>query len=84
MFNFTFKFNLTFTYRFLLEIITWVPYMLGSCNLVCYYPDLNLQLSVRVAPGSCSWVRLRVQRAEAFYTLDTCLVSGCFGIPHNR
>ena len=44
MFKFTFK----FTSRFLLKVITLVPFMLGSWNLVCCLPDLNLQLCAGV------------------------------------
>ena len=46
MLKFTFILTLTFTSPFLLEIRTWVPFMLGSGNLVCYMPyrDQNKHL----------------------------------------
>ena len=47
--------------RFPFEVITWIPVMQGSWNLVCYLPDLNPQLYSRVALGSSRpWVRLGV------------------------
>ena len=66
MFKYTFKFTLTFTSMFLLEIITWIPYILGSWNLVCYLPRPKLQLCARVAPGSSLGVRQGVQSVGAF------------------
>ena len=46
-------FTLTFTSAFLLEIITWVPFFLGSWNLLCYIicTDLNLQLCLDLPLG---------------------------------
>ena len=51
-------FTLTFTFVFLLEVITWLSFILGSWICYATYPDLNLHLCARVAPGSCPRVRL--------------------------
>ena len=56
MFKFTFKFTLTFTSAFLLEVITWVLFMLGSWNLLRYL--LRPKASTRIAPVSWPWVWL--------------------------
>ena len=45
----------------LLEVTTWVPFMLGSWTLVCYLPRPNLQLYARFAPGLCPGVGLGVK-----------------------
>ena len=49
MFKFSFKFTLTFTSVFLLEVITWVPCMPRP------------KLCARVAPGLCPLVGLGVK-----------------------
>ena len=54
-------FTLTYTFAFLLEVINWVHFILGSWNLLCYLPDLTLQLCARVASRSCPVVRLGIR-----------------------
>ena len=47
---------------FLFEVITWSPHILGSFELwYATYQDLNLKLSARVGPGSCTVVRLGIR-----------------------
>ena len=41
---------------FLLEVITWVPFMLGNLNLVCYLPRSKHSTLSRFAPVSCPGV----------------------------
>ena len=77
MFKLTFKFALTFTSAFLLDVITWVPFMLGSLNLVCYFP--TTKPSLLELPLVMPWVGLEVKifnmsNLGTFYTRK--LVSG--------
>ena len=65
--KFTFKFTLTFMSALLLEIIT---FMVGSCNLVCYSPDLNLP----------TVLELELVGEGYLCTLNTCLTSFFFFI----
>ena len=51
-FMFIFKFTQGFMSAFLLEVVTSIPSMLGSWNLVCYLPILNFILYIRVASVS--------------------------------
>ena len=85
MLKFTFKFILTSTCPFLLAVITWVPFMLGSGNLVCCLPRLKPSIYARVAPRLCPGVGLGVKRYNmsnlgTFYTRKLNLV--CY-LGHN-
>ena len=57
MFKFTFKFSLTFTFAFLLEVITWVG-VVGWCEGAVYLTslgrptDIGLQLGKACYPCS--------------------------------
>ena len=59
MFKLTFKFALTFTSAFLLDVITWVPFVLGSWNLVCYFP--TTKPSLLELPLVMPWMGLEVK-----------------------
>ena len=68
---FTFEFTLTFMSTNLFEFLTWIPFMLGKWNLVCYLPRRKSS-TLWVAPRPCLGVRLGVKKYESSEYHNIC------------